>query len=132
MIQSEPTSPRAPRAEALPREARILARADFVETYETGRRLPGRLLVVFARPHAGAGRLGVTATRKVGGAVVRNRARRRVREAYRRWRANRATGGGLDIVVNVSARAARAPYAVLAAELVGLLERASRGARESG
>ena len=41
----------------------------------------GRYLVVFALPGEGeVCRLGITATRKIGGAVVRNRARRRVRE----------------------------------------------------
>ncbi|MGA7990109.1 MAG: ribonuclease P protein component, partial [Thermoanaerobaculia bacterium] len=71
----------------MPRAVRIAARRDFRATYDAGRKYHGRFVVVFARPRVGAGRLGITATRKVGKAVVRSRARRRVREIYRRWRA---------------------------------------------
>ncbi len=124
MSQNDSPESRPARAEAFPREVRIAARRDFARTYETGRKLHGRLVVVFARPRGGAGRLGITATRKVGNAVVRNRARRRVREVYRRWRRGQPLARGLDIVVNVTARSARAPYAELAAELGALLDRA--------
>ena len=61
----------------------------------------GRYLVVFALPGEGeVSRLGITATRKIGGAVVRNRARRRIRELFR---ANRGVldGWAGDLVVNV-------------------------------
>jgi ribonuclease P protein component len=96
--------------------------------YAAGRRLAGRFVVVFAVPRAGLGdRLGVTATRKVGGAVVRNRAKRRVREVFRRWTAGRSEGQGVDVVVNVSERAAKAPAAAVREELLGLLARAGGG-----
>lgn len=126
MIPSLPTDPRPARAEAFPRRHRLLSRVAFTVTYETGRKLHGRLVVVFARP--GEGRVGITATRKVGDAVVRNRARRRVREIYRRWRAGTPPAARLDVVVNVSARAARAPFAALAADLRTLLDRAAAAA----
>jgi ribonuclease P protein component len=81
-------------------------------------------MVVFARPRSAGGlRLGITATRKAGGAVLRNRARRRVREIFRRWAAT-APDAGVDLVVNISARAARAPFAALSGELTALLARA--------
>jgi ribonuclease P protein component len=128
MRQSNPPEPRPERAETFPRRVRIAARRDFTATYETGRKQYGRLVVVFARPFAGAGRLGITATRKVGNAVVRNRARRRVREIYRRWRADQPLAEGLDVVVNVTARTASAPHAALATELVALLDRAATAA----
>lgn len=125
MSQSDPTPPRLVRAEAFPRRRRIAARRDYTATYEAGRKLHGRLVVVFARPFPGAGRLGITATRKVGNAVARNRARRRVREVYRRWRAGQPLAEGLDVVVNVTARTPAAPFAALAAELRLLLDRAA-------
>jgi ribonuclease P protein component len=57
----------------------------------------------------GRPRLGITATRKVGNAVVRNRLRRRCREVYRRFR-RRTDLPALDIVVNLKPRAAGANW----------------------
>ncbi|MEO8585500.1 MAG: ribonuclease P protein component [Acidobacteriota bacterium] len=117
-----------PGRETFQRERRIGARRDFREAYESGAKQHGRLVVVFARPRPEGGfRLGITATRKSGGAVLRNRARRRVREIFRRWRAI-TPDAALDLVVNVSARATRAPYAALQAEVTGLLGRAAAAA----
>ncbi|HEX7616960.1 MAG TPA: ribonuclease P protein component [Thermoanaerobaculia bacterium] len=114
-----------PGSEAFPRARRIGDRRDFLETYENGAKVHGRLVVVFAlcRPEGGL-RLGITATRRSGGAVQRNRSRRRVREIFRRWRAA-APDTALDLVVNVSAGATRAPYTALQAEVAGLLGRAT-------
>jgi ribonuclease P protein component len=119
---------RPPGGEAFPRERRVRARGDFRHAYDEGIRQPGQLVVVFAlaRP-AGGLRLGVTATRRVGGAAVRNLARRRVREIFRRWAAS-APAAGVDLVVNVSARAAKAPFRALTEELTRLLSRAVAGA----
>jgi ribonuclease P protein component len=128
MNPSAPPDPRPAHAEAFPRRRRIAARRDFTATYDGGRRFPGRLVVVFARPKDGGGRLGVTATRKVGNAVVRNRARRRVREIYRRWHARAPRAAALEVVVNVTARTADVPFTVLAAELSTLLDRAAAAA----
>jgi ribonuclease P protein component len=83
-------------------------RAEFLRCYEAGRRGHGSLSVVFCRARGDAEpwRLGLTATRKVGNAVVRNRLRRRVREFFRRQ------GDGLppgwDFVVNLKGGAVRA------------------------
>ncbi len=122
-------SPR-PKGEAFPRSSRIGARRDFRAAYEGGVKHPGRLVVVFARPRVQGGlRLGLTATRKAGGAVVRNRARRRVREIFRLWAAT-AKGADVDLVVNISERAARASYAALSAEVTALFSRAAPEARK--
>ncbi len=128
MHQSSPTVPRPKPGETFSRRRRIGARRDFTATYADGRRHAGRLVVVFARPRDGEGRLGVTATRKTGNAVARNRARRRVREIYRRWRARAPLATGLDVVVNVTARTAGAAYAALEVELSSLLDRAAAAA----
>ena len=62
--------------------------------------------VLFARPSGGDGqaRLGITASRKVGNAVVRNRVKRRIREWFRRG--GQAQLAGLDVVVIARASAA--------------------------
>ena len=116
---------RRPRGEAFPRACRVGARRDFRAAYEDGAKHPGRLVVVFARPRAEGGlRLGLTATRKAGPAVVRNRARRRVREIFRRWAAT-APGVSVDLIVNISERATRCPFAALSLEVTALLARAA-------
>jgi ribonuclease P protein component len=64
--------------------------------YEHGLRVRARLMTVVALPNTqGSSRLGIAATRKLGGAVVRNRAKRLVRELFR----NADVPRGLDIVV---------------------------------
>jgi ribonuclease P protein component len=58
--------------------------ADFRRAYDTGRRGAGRLLVVYAVPATtGVRQVGFVTSRRVGNAVVRNRVRRLMREAYR-------------------------------------------------
>ena len=64
-------------------------------------------------------RLGVTVSRRVGNAVVRNRVKRRVREWFRRE--GRIVGDGLDIVVIARAPAARLGADETASELSELL-----------
>ena len=119
------TESRQPPSEAFPRARRIGARRDFLDVYEHGTQQHGRLVVVFARSrNAGGLRLGITATRKAGGAVARNRARRRVREIFRRWAAA-APDACVDLVVNISARATQAAFSTLSAELTVLLSRAA-------
>lgn len=71
-----------------PKRERLQHGYQFRQVYGRGRRFQGRLLVLCVldepgtEPTAGRG-VGVVASRKVGGAVVRNRARRLLREAYR-------------------------------------------------
>lgn len=55
-------------------------------------------------------------SRKVGGAVVRNRARRRLREIFRRRR--RLMGGAIDIVVHCRQEIAAQPQSALERQLV--------------
>lgn len=119
------TASRHPTGEAFPRACRVGARRDFRAAYEHGAKHHGRLVVVFARPRAEGGlRLGLTATRKAGGAVVRNRARRRVREIFRRWAAT-APEISVDLIVNISEQATRSPFAALSSEVTALLTRAA-------
>ncbi|HPQ41136.1 MAG TPA: ribonuclease P protein component [bacterium] len=57
---------------------------DFREIYRIGRKYPGRFFVLFVTPREDQlVRFGVTASRRVGNAVVRNRAKRIMREAVR-------------------------------------------------
>jgi ribonuclease P protein component len=68
---------------------------------------------------ASASRFGISVKKALGGAVTRNRIRRRIREILRRHRTEIPTGW--DIVIHPKATVARAEFAPLEAELVRLL-----------
>ncbi len=86
----------------------------------------GRYLVVFALPGDGeVCRLGITATRKIGGAVVRNRSRRRVRELCRA-RPPLLEGWAGDLVVNVRKGCAEAAWGELVEDLARCLSKVRR------
>ena len=72
-------------ADAGPRPGRLKRRAEFLRVAAKGRKSPqpGLVLQALARDDADPARLGFTVTKKVGNAVVRNRTRRRLREAAR-------------------------------------------------
>ncbi|MBN2575382.1 MAG: ribonuclease P protein component [Deltaproteobacteria bacterium] len=106
------------------RGERLRKRSAFVAAQAHGHRRSGRTLVVYAvarnEPNAGQlGRLGLTVSRKVGGAVTRNRVKRWVRESYRRLSGDRWTGA--DIVVIAKPAAAGSSYQAITGELRRLL-----------
>jgi ribonuclease P protein component len=67
-------------------------------------------------------RLAVSAPRSVGTAVVRNRARRRVREAFRQAAAADSGPGGADVLVTVRREAAEGDFAALVADAASVLK----------
>ena len=71
---------------ALPKQRRLRARAEFQKVYTEGQRYDGRLMAAFLRANEAAEqRLGVTAsTKAIGKAVDRVRAKRLLRELFRR------------------------------------------------
>jgi len=69
---------------ALPPARRIRRRREFQRVFDAGRRAHGRYLTIIAAPSPGPdSRLGIVASKKLGGAVVRNRAKRLIREMFR-------------------------------------------------
>lgn len=98
-----------------PRTSRLCARKLFLEVYERGQRVNGTYFVVFGLPGATArSRLGITATKKFGDSVTRNRIKRVVREMFRRSR--REGEVPIDLVVNVKAAARGQAYERLEAD----------------
>ena len=73
-------------SQALPKRRRLSARAEFQRIYAEGQRYDGRLLAAFLRRNdLSEHRLGVTAsTKAIGNSVERNRAKRLLRELFRR------------------------------------------------
>jgi ribonuclease P protein component len=102
----------------LPKRERLRQREQYRRVYRGGIRAIGRYVVVFAlkrEPADDGCRLGVTASRRVGGAVVRARCKRRLRELYRLHRAE-LSGMEADIVLNARPGCADADWAELEEE----------------
>lgn len=106
---------------------RLRKRAEFKHVYETGVKAHGQYMSIFCvATDRGTTRLGVTATRKLGGAVQRNRAKRRLREVFRR---RPETSSGLDVVVNPRPSLLVAAFEAIEAEYGALLQRVQRRPR---
>ena len=98
--------------ERFPWRQRIVKSSDFRALYNSGRRLDAGKFVLFGKPNTlDCHRLGLTVSRKVGCAVVRNRIKRLFREAFRRM--NAEIPGHFDLVVNAKRECATAAYAVV-------------------
>jgi ribonuclease P protein component len=89
------------------KEMRLRRRADYLAVQSNGQKLHGRHVLALASKRSGpdlVGRLGITVTKKVGNAVVRNRIKRLVRE----WmRLHGWVPTGWDIVLVAKDSAAR-------------------------
>ena len=108
-----------PESAAFPKQYRLLRRLDFQLVYKQGQRRSASLCTVFYRPNGlAATRLGITAPKRLGTAVLRNRIKRRIREIFRLHR--QELPGGWDIVLNPRPGAAAVAYPVLERELLRL------------
>jgi ribonuclease P protein component len=108
-----------PARQRFPKSARLLKRAEFRRVYDEGQRRNGSTFAVFYRPNGLAEtRLGVTVPTRVGGAVLRNRVKRRLRELFRLNRERFPIGW--DIVLNPREAAGRVPFRSLEKEMLRL------------
>ena len=103
---------------------RLTRRAEFLRVAGRGRKAarPGLVLQALAA-EAGPLRLGFTATKKIGNAVVRNRAKRRLREAARLTLAADAAPGW-NLVLIARDTTAKRPFGKLLGDLRGALRQA--------
>lgn len=97
-----------PASFGLPKSCRLRKRPEFLATQRRGRKLITKSFLFFALPveHGGV-RLGITVSRKVGVAVVRNRVKRLLREAFRLHQ--HELPSGLDLVAIARSEAATPP-----------------------
>jgi ribonuclease P protein component len=114
---------------------RLKTRADFVRVAARGRRAvrPGFIFQAAPRPaeaESGAVRVGFTASRKVGNAVTRNRAKRRLRAVAAEVLAQHGRPGNDYVLIARSTTSGRG-YPELVADLETALHQVERGPRES-
>jgi ribonuclease P protein component len=112
-------------SEALPKGKRLAKRREFLRVYETGRKVVSRYVVLFfAANELSLSRIGITATKKIGKANIRNRLKRWTREVYRRQREPLGIDQrSVDVVVNVKPNAADASFADYSRDLGRALQR---------
>jgi ribonuclease P protein component len=102
----------------------IRRRAEFELAYNAGAKISSRWMTMFVRPNGGqCPRLGIAATRKMGDAVARNRAKRLTRELFRAHKPDTP----VDIVVVPRREFVDAPFPTLERDFTALLARAGRG-----
>jgi ribonuclease P protein component len=101
-------------------ENRVKKRAEFLRAYADGKCYRRRLVHVFIQPHEPSlpARVGFTATRKIGGAVVRNRLKRLGRESFRL--ALPQLKPGTTIIVNFLKAAADAEFQAINEQLLSV------------
>jgi ribonuclease P protein component len=104
-----------------PRGARLVRKADFDAVYRNGKRRSSSHFTVFLKANdLPESRFGFSIKRTLGGAVVRNRIRRRIREAIRLHREE--ISAGWDFVIHPKANVGRAAFAALESDLLRLLK----------
>ena len=110
---------------AFPKKRRLTHPSEFAKVKKNGRAERGRLLVLSVLPANDDApfRAGFVTSRALGSAVVRNRARRRLREIVRKHQGEFI--GDVWIVTVARANAATASYQELEAEWLRLAKRAS-------
>ncbi len=109
--------------QSLSRERRLTRSCEIREAFAQGRRWVGRTMVLWRRDGPGAAkRLGVVASRKVGGSVQRSRARRRLREVFRRHREDLTAD--CDVVLVGRRALVRADWGEVEEEFLRLARRA--------
>jgi ribonuclease P protein component len=109
---------------SFPKARRLTQAAEFQRVREEGRRIRGSLISLgICSSGEGKMRAGFVTSRKVGGAVARNRVRRQLREIVRRHQ--HEIIDGTWVVLIASPRAANATYEALDAEWLRLVSRAS-------
>jgi len=115
----------APPRRTFERRDRLGRSRDFTRVYAQGSRVASRTFLMFVADNAeGRHRLGLAISRRVGNAVVRNRVKRRLREAFRLSR--HRIPGSFDLVLHGRREVAEQPMPELREALVVSAQRGAR------
>jgi ribonuclease P protein component len=110
-------------SERFTKARRVRRREEFQRVFDLSLRAKGRYVTVLVAPNdAGVARLGIVASRKLGDAVRRNRAKRLIREVFRRGEFL-PPGKGLDVVVIPRRELFDALYSSLESDVRGAIKR---------
>ena len=114
-------------SQSFPRDARLLKHADFQAVYKNGRKhFSGNMTAFYRQTNRDAGpRVGFTVGKVLGGAVVRNRIRRRMRTSVRRHLRELAVP--LDLVLHPRKSVLTLKFAQLDAEIAQVFAAVQRG-----
>lgn len=117
-------------SQSFPREARLLKHADFQAVYKNGRKhFSGNMMAFYRQTDRDAGaRVGFTVGKVLGGAVVRNRIRRRMRSAVRQHL--RELAAPVDLVLHPRKSVLTLKFAQLDAEIAQVFAAVQRGRRK--
>jgi ribonuclease P protein component len=110
------------KGEGFPFRARIVRSSDYRAIYKAGNKIYSRNFILFIRKNdIGRSRLGLTVSRKAGGAVTRNRIKRLFREIFRKSYEN--IPNQLDMVINAKSSCFVVSYGELRDEFLDVVKR---------
>ena len=117
----DPAAPPNGPSQKFPRDVRLVRRSEFDAVYRAGKRRSSSHFTVFLRANElPLSRFGFSIKKALGGAVVRNRMRRRLRELVRCHR--QEISAGWDIVIHPKISVAQTPLPALTQDLLRLLK----------
>ena len=106
---------------SFPKAARILKRQEFIRLSSSGTKIQNRhFILLYSRSCGEYARIGITVSRKVGNAVLRNRIKRLVRENFRRMRP--MISGAWDINIIAKKNSSNLSFDEVGSSLAQLLE----------
>lgn len=111
---------------------RVCSSRQFRKIYSEGIRFNTPFFTAFTLPNdLGSKRFGITVTRRIGNAVIRNRCKRRMRAVFQEWgqpwrqqQPQTENALGLDLIINVKSELLKAEYSALVEAFARTLERA--------